>query len=131
MELLKKNNKEIVSKANVAMPASFLKPLDYSIDLLVKNHPTLRAYCQQAECTETDPEYNLYPIKRERIEPKDEIQLKNIKKEEDVNFVRTLTKTVSGAFVNSLDVPTYNVPGIFGVRIIEAMPTNIREAHID
>lgn len=43
-ELLKKPQKDIVSKANVAMPASFLKPLDYSVELLVQAHPTLRQY---------------------------------------------------------------------------------------
>jgi hypothetical protein len=36
MELLKQANKDNVSKANVAMPASFTKPLEYSIDLLVR-----------------------------------------------------------------------------------------------
>lgn len=73
MELLKKKEKEIVSQANVAMPAGFLKPFDYSIELLVNTHPTLRQYCVQADCVETDPEYSLYPFKRERKLPKDEI----------------------------------------------------------
>jgi hypothetical protein len=44
MELLKSKTKEIVSGANVAMPNSFLKPTDYSIDLLIRTHPTLRKY---------------------------------------------------------------------------------------
>jgi len=44
MELLKQNQKEIVSGANVAMVPTFLKPLDYSVDLLVRTHPTLREY---------------------------------------------------------------------------------------
>lgn len=44
MELLKSKEKEIVSGANVAMPSSFLKPVDYSIDLLIRTHPTLRKY---------------------------------------------------------------------------------------
>lgn len=76
MELLKQSKKDIVSKANVAMPASFVKPLDYSIDLLVRTHPTLRQYQGQMPCTEVDPEYHLYPSKRERVMPKDEIELK-------------------------------------------------------
>ena len=46
MELLKQNKKEIVSGANVAMVPTFLKPLNYSIDLLVRIHPTLREYMQ-------------------------------------------------------------------------------------
>lgn len=131
MELLKKKKKEIVSKANVAMPPSFLKPLDYSIELLVKSHPTLRAYCQQVECSEVDPAFVLFPLKRDRVHPKDEIELKNAKKEDDLKFLKTLTKTVSGAFVNNLDVPSYNLPGNFGVRVVESMPMNIREAFID
>jgi len=44
MELLKKDKKDIVSGANVAMASSFLKPIDYSVDLLVRSHPTLREY---------------------------------------------------------------------------------------
>jgi hypothetical protein len=44
MELLKKDKKDIVSGANVAMVGSFLKPVDYSVDLLVRSHPTLREY---------------------------------------------------------------------------------------
>ena len=67
MELLKKKEKAIVSGANVAMPKTFLKPLDYSIDLLLRPHPTLRKYegkiCQYNETgnTEVDPEYHLHP----------------------------------------------------------------------
>jgi hypothetical protein len=57
MEMLKLNSKEIVSGANVAMPPNFLKPLDYSIDLLVRSHPTLRIYEKQLGCSEVDPEF--------------------------------------------------------------------------
>jgi hypothetical protein len=28
------------------MPKTFLKPFDYSIDLLVRSHPTLREYTE-------------------------------------------------------------------------------------
>jgi hypothetical protein len=66
MELLKKDNKEIVSGANIAMVPSFLKPLDYTVELLVRTHPTLREYTDQVACSETDPEYYLYPVKKER-----------------------------------------------------------------
>ena len=37
MELLKSKSKDVVSGANVAMPKSFLKPIDYSIDLLERS----------------------------------------------------------------------------------------------
>ena len=131
MELLKQKTKDIVSKANVAMPSSFVKPLDYSIDLLVRNHPTLRCYQSQLSCTEVEPEYHLYPQKRERVMPKDEIELKNVKKEEDIEFVKSLTKTISGAYVNSNDVPTQELPGNFGVRVIGTMPTDMRAVFID
>ena len=43
-KLLRKDKKDIVSGAIVNMPKTFLKPLDYSIDLLVRAHPTLRDY---------------------------------------------------------------------------------------
>ena len=87
------------------MPKSFIKPLDYSIDLLVRTHPTLRAYIKQGFCTEIDPEYALYPRERPRIMPKDEIELKNFKNEEGLKFQATLTKSISGAFINNNDVP--------------------------
>ena len=131
MELLKQNKKEIVSGANVAMVRGFLKPLDYSVDLLVRTHPTLREYCPQSSCTEVDPEYHLYPSKRERIQLKDEISLKNAKKDSDINFIKTLTKSVGGAFVNDLSVVTFDLPGNFGIRVIETMPTNIRDVFIE
>jgi hypothetical protein len=41
---LKTDKKEVVSGAIVNMPMTFLKPIDYSIDLIVKIHPTLREY---------------------------------------------------------------------------------------
>ena len=44
MEMLKQTTKDVVSGANIAMPPSFVKPFDYSIDLLVRSHPTLRKY---------------------------------------------------------------------------------------
>jgi hypothetical protein len=131
MELLKQKTKDIVSRANVAMPSTFIKPLDYSIDLLVRTHPTLRSYQGQLSCTEVEPEYHLYPSKRERIMPKDEIELKNVKSESDKDFVATLTKTISGAFVSTNDVPTQELPGNFGVRVVETMPTNMRNVFID
>jgi hypothetical protein len=62
MQLLKKDKKDVVSGANVEMPITFLKPIDYSIDLLVKAHPTLREYLQMTSCTEVDPEFHVYPI---------------------------------------------------------------------
>lgn len=46
MELLKQKEKDIVSGANIAKPATFTKPLDYSIELVIRNHPTLRIYQQ-------------------------------------------------------------------------------------
>jgi hypothetical protein len=131
MELLKKDEKEIVSGANVAMVPSFLKPLDYTVELLVRTHPTLREYTHQVACSETDPEYQLHPSKKERIPLKDEIMLKNSKKETDISLVSSLTKTVGGAFVNDLKVSNQDIPGNFGVRVIETMPSNVREVFID
>ena len=73
MEMLKQNQKDIVSGANVAMPATFTTPLDYSIDLLIRDHPTLRQYCEEVQCVECDPQYKLYPMKKDRLMPSDEI----------------------------------------------------------
>ena len=43
-----------------------------------------------------------------------------------------LSKTVSGSFVNNLDVPTALLPGNFGVRVIDQMmPTNLSDVHRD
>lgn len=131
MELLKKDEKEIVSGANIAMVPSFLKPLDYTVELLVRTHPTLREYTDQVACSETDPEYHLHPSKKERTPMKDEIMLKNSKKEHDISLVSSLTKTVGGAFVNDLKVSNQDIPGNFGVRVIETMPTNVRDVFID
>ena len=77
MELLKTRDKPNVSGANVAFPATFLKPLDYSIDLIMRRHPTLREYEQQHGSTEVDPEYQLYPHKRVKEEIVDELTLVN------------------------------------------------------
>ena len=43
-ELLKQKKADSVSGAIVKMPTGFLKPNDYSVDLLLRadNHPTLR-----------------------------------------------------------------------------------------
>lgn len=72
MELLKQEKKSVVSGAIVKMPESFLKPLDYSVDLVLRGdrHPSLREYVGQpaASSTEVDPEFSLYPLKRPRIE---------------------------------------------------------------
>lgn len=44
MEMLKQDKKDIVSGAIVKMPQTFLKPFDYSSELLLRSdqHPTLR-----------------------------------------------------------------------------------------
>ena len=128
--MLKLPQKEIVSGSNVAMPKSFLKPLDYSIDLLVRTHPTLRQYQGQVSCSEVDPEFQLYPSKKVRAELQDEIILKNAKKEADVSFVKSLTKSVGGAFVNELKISGHEMPGNFGVRALETMPFDLREVFI-
>lgn len=43
-----------------------------------------------------------------------------------------LSKTVSGSYVNNLDIPTALLPGNFGVRVIDnMMPTNLSDVHRD
>jgi hypothetical protein len=104
MEMLKQTTKDVVSGANIAMPASFTKPFDYSIDLLVRSHPTLRKYLKQVKVKETEPEYVLDPTERPlltRPQPKDEIELCNVRKT-DANdkTLKNTTKSMAGAFVN-------------------------------
>jgi hypothetical protein len=41
--------------------------------------------------------------------------------------IMNMTRSVSGAFVNTVDVVTHYLPGNFGVRVIETMPTNISD----
>ena len=55
MELLKQKEKDIVSAANIAMPSGFVKPLDFSIELVIRTHPTLRQYKTVMPCIETEP----------------------------------------------------------------------------
>lgn len=135
MEMLKTKTKEIVSGANVAMVSSFLKPLDFSVELLVTAHPTLRQYQEMLSCSEVDPEYHLYPIPRPRFQPKDEIEMKSSKKDaleaSKTQYAMTASKTVSGSFVNTCQVPTYDLPGNFGVRVIETMPTDQRTVFVE
>lgn len=38
-----------------------------------------------------------------------------------------MTRSVSGAFVNTIDVVTQYLPGNFGIRVIESIPTNLSE----
>ena len=129
MELLKQPKKDIVSGANVEMPKTFVKPFDYSVDLLIRSHPTLRTYCKQLPCTETEPTYHLHPTVRPRIEPKDEIERKNVRLADKLDSA-TITKTISGSFVNQTDVAGNELPGNFGVRALEIMPSNMRDVFI-
>ena len=74
-----------------------------------------------------DPDYALHTsVNRERIEPRDEIMLKNNLGGNGV-AIMNMTRSVSGAFVNTLDVATQYLPGNFGVRVIESMPTNLSD----
>ena len=38
---------------------------------------------------------------------------------------------MAGAFINQTSVPTYDLPGNFGVRVVESMPTDMRVVFID
>jgi hypothetical protein len=91
------------------MPKTFLKPFDYSIDLLVRSHPTLREYADIRRQTEVDPDCALNTaVNRQRIEPRDEIMLRNNvgNASNQGVVVMNMTRSVSGAFVNTVDVVT-------------------------
>ena len=127
------------------MPDSFLKPFDYTVEKVIRSdcHPTLRQYSTLAgtSSTEVDAEYQLYPSTRTMIPIRDEIELKkqSVARLLDgkppvvsATYMMGCTKTGSGSFVNSLDVPTGLLPGNFGVRVIDQMmPTNLSDVHRD
>lgn len=133
-ELLKQKKDGAVSGAIVKMPAGFLKPLDYNVDLLLRadQHPTLRSYVSTAgtSSTEVDPNFCLYPYERKRPEQLCEIGLKKQLVAKDLKekgeqpvasktYSLGMTKNKSGAYINSLDVPTGLLPGNFGCRVID------------
>lgn len=72
----------------------------------------------------------------------DEICLKNTKSDfasgvgsmqlVSQNYTLGLSKTVSGSYVNNLDIPTGLMPGNFGVRVLDnMMPTNLSDVYRD
>lgn len=112
------------------MPKTFLKPFDYSIDLLVRSHPTVREYAELRKMTEVDPECALNnQIARVRAEARDEIMLRNNVggTQNQGVAVMNMTRSVSGAFINTIDVATQYLPGNFGIRVVETMPTNLSD----
>jgi hypothetical protein len=127
------------------MPKGFLKPFDYSIDLLIRSdqHPTLREYVRMptSSSTEVDPEFKLFPTQRKRLHAMDEIELKKQSVARQIGnnppvvsqtYMMGLSKTVSGSYVNNLDVPTALLPGNFGCRVLDnMMPSNLSDVHRD
>lgn len=91
--------------------------------------------------TEVDPEYQLFPLKRQMVPIRDEIELKkqSVARQLGENppvvsasYMLGLSKTVSGSYINNLDVPTGLLPGNFGVRTIDQVgPTNLSDVHRD
>lgn len=69
------------------MPRGFQKPFDYSVDLMVRSHPTLREYVAQRKMAESDPDYALHNYPRVRQDPRDEVQLRNNIGVSQVNIV--------------------------------------------
>jgi hypothetical protein len=47
------------------------------------------------------------------------------------SYTMQVTKSLAGNFVNSLDVPSQYMPGNFGIRAIETMPTNFSDVYRD
>ena len=75
-----------------------------------------------------DPDYALHPsLARQRQDPRDEIMMKNNIGTSGGVSVMNMTRSISGAFVNTLDVTTQYLPGNFGVRVIETLPSNLSE----
>lgn len=126
------DSKEIVSAAIVPMPNSFLKPLDYLSEKVIRAdcHPTLRKYASMPDntTTEVDPAFALYPLRRDIVPVFDEIEVKRQSMAPIVQYMMGLSKTASGAYINNFDVPTSSLPGNFGVRVVDSMmPTNLSD----
>ena len=136
MEMLKQDKKDIVSGAIVKMPQTFLKPFEYSSELLLRSdqHPTLRQYVAQPVTLSTyaDPIFALYPYLRIINELFDEISLKKSSVANEIKayvgvepvsqtYNLGMTKTAAGAYIRSLDVPTNLMPGNFGCRVIDGV----------
>ena len=130
--MLKRDKKDVVSAAIVPAPETFKKPLDYTIEKVIRSdcHPTLREYksLPATSSTEVDPEYQLYPSERRMVPIRDEIELKkqSISRQlgdkppvVSASYMLGLSKTASGSYVNNLDIPTGLLPGNFGVRVID------------
>eukprot|EP00347_Sterkiella_histriomuscorum_P018462 403345428 len=137
----------MISGAIVFMPRSFLKPLGYDIDLILMFHPQLRNYLALTRQSEVDSDYHVFPLERQRTEVRDELYLRNNKHDFNHNqyysqlqldlstdqsqlqlpypgyTIVNLNKTVGGTFINTLDVETSQLPGNFGVRLLEQLPT--------
>lgn len=87
--------------------------------------------------TEVDPEFGVYPTQRNRKPEHDEISLRKQSVQTMIatsppvvssTYMLGLSKTVSGSYVNNLDLPTGLLPGNFGVRVIDQMmPTALSD----
>jgi len=69
----------------------------------------------------------LYAEQRLRKDPKDEIMMRNEQGAIVSSYTLQVTKSVGGSVINSLDVSSSTIPGNFGVRVLETMPTNLSE----
>ncbi len=49
----------------------------------------------------------------------------------NTSTIAITTKSKAGVFINNCNVPTYELPGNFGVRVIETMPTNQRVVFVE
>ena len=88
-----------------------------------------------------DPQFHLYPSVRLPVQVRDEIELKkqSIAKQIEgnppvvsVTYTMGLSKTVSGSYVNNLDIPTGLLPGNFGVRCVDnMMPSSLSDVYCD
>lgn len=43
--------------------------------------------------------------------------------------IMNMTRSVGGSYINTVDVVTQYMPGNFGVRVVETMPTNLSEVY--
>ena len=55
--------------------------------------------------------------------------MKNPKDDEDLKLINSLSKNITGSLIDQIEVSNFDLPGIFGIKILENMPINLRDVY--
>ena len=115
------------------MPRSFNRPILYDVDLLIRFHPVIRNFLRLMGSTEADPDYYLAGLPRPRLEIRDELYMQTNKSKYNFDSalstdypgykVVNMNRSVGGSYLNTLDVECAQLPGNYGVRLVESFPS--------